>query len=88
MKPVLITTKNRGIYYGYLLHDQGPVACTLTRARVVATWDCGHEGFLALAVRGPRGRAEVSPQCEELTIYDIDTVALVTDAAAEEWDNA
>lgn len=88
MTPVLVTTKNRGIYYGYLVVDKGPVAVTLAQARVVADWDCGQKGFLALAVYGPRGLANVSPACTELTIYDIDTVALVNPEAVEEWDNA
>lgn len=88
MTPVLVTTKNRGIYYGYMVIDKGPAAVTLAQARVVAEWDCGQEGFLALATKGPRDRAHVSPPCVELTIYDIDTVALVSTEAVEEWDNA
>jgi hypothetical protein len=88
MTPVLITTTNRGVYFGHLVENNAPASVTLERARVCASWDCDEEGYLVMAVRGPRGVAQVSPACERLTVYGVATIAECSPEATEEWDAA
>lgn len=87
MTAVLITTDNRGVYFGRVLDDSKcPEAIVLADARVCVTWDTGHRGFLYLAVEGPKDVADVSPAVGRLTVYGIATIAECTPAAAEAWD--
>lgn len=86
MQAVLITTNNRGIYFGYLAKDNGAESVVLEQARVVVSWDTEHKGFLYLATHGPEEVAEVSPACERMTVYGIATMADCSPAATEAWD--
>lgn len=88
MKPVLVTTNNRGIYYGYLADGFGSDWIVLDRARVCVSWDTGSRGFLHLAVEGPVGVADVSPAVGRLTVYGVATVAECSPRAAKAWDEA
>lgn len=88
MTPVLITTENRGVYYGHLAEDHAPAYVILERARVCVSWDTGHRGFLYMAVEGPAGVAEVSPAVGRLTVYGVATLAECSDRAAKVWDEA
>lgn len=86
MIPVLITTNNRGIYYGYLTENNAPDMVRLEKARVCVQWDAGNEGFLVMAVRGPQGVAEVSLAVGSLEVYGVATIAHCSPEAAEAWD--
>lgn len=88
MTPVLITTENRGVYFGYLDEDRAPAHVVLERARVCVSWDTGHRGFLHLAVEGPQGVADVSPAVGRLTVYGVATLAECSERAAKAWDEA
>ena len=87
MTPVLITTDNRGVYFGHLLENKAPEMVRLARARVVVQWDTP-QGFLYMAVKGPQGVAEVSPAVGDLEVYGVAAVAVCSPEAAEAWDNA
>jgi len=87
MTPVLITTNNRGVYYGYLVENKAPDMVRLDKARVVVQWDTP-KGFLHMAVEGPEGVAEVSPAVGSMEVYGVATIADCTKEAAEAWDAA
>lgn len=55
MKPVLVTTEFRGVFFGYVKTDKKlPEEITLTNAKNCIYWsDCG--GFMGLASQGPGG---------------------------------
>ena len=87
--PVLVTTERGGVYFGYMADDTpAPVRLDLTDARVVVRWDTGGLGFLALAVQGPGGMADISPAAPSITLYGIASIAVCTPAAATDFDNA
>lgn len=88
MKPVLISTDNRGIYYGYLVENKAPSHVVLEKARVCVAWDTGEKGYLYLATEGPEGVATVSPACGRVEVYGVGTIADCTERAAEAWDAA
>ena len=89
MKPVLVTTNYRGVFFGFM--DDGgklPKEVTLKNVRNCIYWssDCG--GFLGLAANGPNKECRIGTKVPELTLYDITSVSPVTDKAAKAWEKA
>lgn len=85
-RPVLVTTKHRGVFFGYATDTNGETI-TLKRARCCVKW-VGTRGFLGLTTDGPNKDCRVGPAAEELQLRDITSVALCTPAAATAWDAA
>lgn len=88
MKPLLITTKHRGVFFGYVNGEANklPNEITIKNVRNCIYWsaDCG--GFLGLAANGPTKDCRIGTLAPELTLYDITSVSPVTDKAAKAWD--
>lgn len=82
---VLVTTNNRGVYFGKLVENEGPEYVVLEHARCCVRWDCEDDGFLYLAHKGPAGVAQVSPAVESLVVFGVATLALCTAEAVEGW---
>jgi hypothetical protein len=61
MKPVLVTTEFRGVFFGFVDGgaDKLPGEITLKNARNCIYWsaDCG--GFLGLAAKGPTEQCKI-----------------------------
>lgn len=91
MKPVLVTTKYRGVFFGYA-NEAGskklPEEITLENVRNCIYWsaDCG--GFLGLATTGPTKDCRIGAKVGKITLYAITSVTPVTDQAAKVWDGA
>lgn len=86
--PVLVTTEHRGVFSG--LYDGDPADAdkaklTLTEARMCVRWSDQMRGLPGLAKMGPDGECRISPAVDELTIFDVTAVALLTDQAWERW---
>jgi hypothetical protein len=88
MKPVLVTTKHRGVFFGYLNGDADKETLTLTNARNCIYWSNNVKGFLGLAVTGPLGGCRVGPAVESLTLYDMTSVVYCTEGAVKAWESA
>jgi hypothetical protein len=89
MEPVLVTTTNRGVFFGYLAtpaDDASPAHITLKNARNAVYWDTATKGFLALAVEGPSAACKVGPAVPELTLQGVSSVAVCTPEAAVAWE--
>ena len=89
MKPVLVTTQFRGVFFGYVVSDKKlPAEITIQNARNCIYWssDCG--GFMGLAANGPTKDCRIGTQIPEITLYSITSVSPVTDKAAEAWGKA
>lgn len=88
-KAVLITTKYRGVFFGYVKADEKlPGEITVTGARNCIYWsaDCG--GFLGLAAKGPTKNCRIGTRVDELTLYEVTSVTPVSDDAAQAWEKA
>lgn len=83
--PVLVTTVNRGVYFGYLVDDMCPDQVTLTDARCAVSWE-NMRGHLDLAVRGPNDECRVTPACLNITLYGITGIATCTPEAVAAWE--
>ena len=89
MKPVLVTTEFRGVFFGYIKNDKKlPNEISLTNARNCIYWssDCG--GFLGLASKGVTSGCRIGAKIKEITLYKITSVTAVEKKAVESWEKA
>ena len=90
MKPVLVTTEFRGVFFGYMNGEAKklPAEVTLKNVRNCLYWaaDCG--GFLGLAANGPTKGCKIGTLAPELTLYRVTSISPVTDKAAEAWEKS
>jgi hypothetical protein len=85
-RAVLVTTKHRGVFFGYATDTSGETIA-LRRARNCIYWPAENKGFLGLAAMGPLKGAKIGPAAD-IELRDITCVALVSDAAVKEWEAA
>jgi len=90
MSAVLVTTDNRGVFFGYLepSDDAAPDTVRLTNARNCVMWDRMTKGYLGLAATGPTDNCRVGPEVPVLKLYGITSVSEVTPAAVAAWEAA
>ena len=87
MKPVLVTTEFRGIFFGYAKDMKKlPAEITLKNARNCLYWSSECNGFLGLASDGPNKECKIGAKVPKLTIYKITSVSPTTKKAAKKWD--
>jgi hypothetical protein len=85
-RAVLVTTKHRGVFFGYATKTDGETI-NLRAARNCIYWPAENKGFLGLANMGPIVGARVGPAAD-IELRDITCVAECTPAAAEAWETA
>lgn len=84
-RAVLVTTKHRGVFFGYTSDTSGEII-KLRDARCCIQWR-GIKGFLALTSEGPGGQCRIGPAAD-LEIREITSVAACTPVAVEAWEKA
>lgn len=85
MKPVLVTTEFRGVFFGYVKDEKKlPAEITLTNARNCIYWSSG-KGFLGLASFGPTPSCKIGAEIKEITLYKITSVTPVEEKAVDAW---
>lgn len=89
MKPVLVTTEHRGVFFGMVKSDERlPAEITLAKARNCIYWSADVGGFLGLAAVGPNKSCRIGKQVDELRIFKVTSVTPVSEAAARAWEQA
>ena len=86
LKPVLVTTVHRGVFFGYTDNWEGD-RIKLERARLVVYWDASCKGFMGLAANGPGPKCRIGPSAT-ITVRDITAVAEVTPEAVTNFELA
>lgn len=88
MKPVLVTTEFRGVFFGYLDGEPNalPEKVTLKNARNCVYWSSDTKGFLGLASTGPTTNCRIGPEVPEITLYKVTSITDCTPAAQEQWE--
>lgn len=87
-KAVLVTTKHRAIFFGYLKDDKkSPAELILTGARCAMYWE-KTGGFLGLATTGPNTGCRIGARVDELKLYEITSVTPVSAEAEKAWEKA
>ena len=87
-RAVLVTTAHRGVFFGRLVGEPSKEKVLLTDARNCVYWDTGTRGFLGLASEGPGKGCKVGPAAVEITLWDITSVVVCSDAAIAAWESA
>lgn len=84
-RAVLVTTANRGVFFGYAVDTDGDTI-KLRAARNCIQWR-GLRGFLGLASEGPTNQCRIGPAAD-IEVRNITLVAECTAAAVEAWERA
>lgn len=82
-KYVLVTTLHRGVFFGKLVSESKESA-VLKEVRCAIKFGT-RGGFLELANKGPNHNSRIGDQVEQIKLYDITSVTLVTETALEAW---
>lgn len=83
-RAVLVTTKHRGVFFGYATETSGE-AIQLRRGRNCVYWSKGVRGFMGLASHGPTTSCRIGPPAD-IELRDITSVVTVTEEAVERWE--
>jgi hypothetical protein len=86
LKPVIVTTKHRGVFFGYSDDVEGDVI-KLTRARCCVMWSADVKGFMGLGSSGPTKNCKIGPAAD-IALRDITAVIDVTPEAVKAWEKA
>ena len=84
-RPVIVTTKHRGVFFGYASDTRGEVI-DLTGAKMAIYWGT-MRGLHQLAETGPTSSSKISAPAD-VQLRDVTAVFEVTPAAAEVWGKA
>lgn len=88
MKPVLVTTENRGVFFGYLETEptELPAKITLKNMRNCISWQSSIHGVFGLASSGPDKNCRIGPKVPSATLYKITCTVDCTPEATEKWE--
>lgn len=90
LKPVLVTTSHRGVFFGYLPNDADRAGGVLHLQNARCAIRFGTSGgFLELASRGPTSRSKVGARAPGVvTLQGVTSVSDVSEDAAAAWEAA
>ena len=83
---VMVTTKHRGVFFGYADKIPSGKTITLERARMAVYWSQDMGGILGLASKGPSASCKIGPSVREILLQDVTSCTKVSDAAAAKWE--
>jgi len=90
LRPVLVTTEHRGVFFGYADPDMDLTKAktiALARARNCIYWPAETRGFLGLAATGPTNGARIGPAAD-IVLRDATCIATVEPGAVAAWESA
>ena len=82
---VVVTTAQRGVFFGELAEDDGETV-TLVNARNCVYWAVETRGFLGLAAHGPKGACRIGPAAPKIVLMGVTCVASCSDEAIKAWE--
>lgn len=87
-RSVVVTTENRGVFFGYLSEEPQklPNEITLEQARMCIYWSSDVRGVLGLAATGPNKACRITYAVPQLTAYKITAIIDCTPEAQENWE--
>ncbi len=87
LRPVLVTTEFRGVFFGYADDTSGD-NITLANARNCIYWPSTNGGFGGLASEGPAKGSRIGARVDKIDLRKITSVAEVADDAVKAWESA
>jgi len=90
MKPVMVTTLHRGVFFGYTNEavDIGRDTIVLERARNAVDWTADIRGVFGLAASGPSASCRIGPAVPVLHLRNVTSISEVSPEAAKRWETA
>jgi len=90
MKPIIVCTEYRGIFFGYVSEDTDLFSSTITleNCRNCIRFDASIKGFGGLASTGPNKECRIGPAMPWFQARKVTAVIGVTSEAVEAWENA
>lgn len=86
-RAVMVTTKHRGVFFGYLDGEPEQDSIELSKARMCVYWSADVKGVLGLASGGPSDGCRVTHALTEpVTLYDVTGVFGVSEDAVQRWE--
>jgi hypothetical protein len=86
LRPVIITTAHRGVFFGYATNTDGDTI-KLKDARLCVYWSADLKGFMGLASTGPTAKCRIGPRAD-VECRNVTAVIEVTDEASKAWESA
>lgn len=84
MRPVIITTEYRGVFFGFADDTSGDTVI-LKNARNAIYWSTATGGFMGLASDGPAAGSRIGKQVDQIELRKVTSVIEVSDAAVVAW---
>ena len=85
LRPVLVTTRGCGIFFGYTADING-FSINLGRARAYVDGACVG-GFTDLATNGPRVGAQIGERISRVYLREVTSIIAIEPAAVEIWES-
>lgn len=79
--PLVVTTKHRGVFFGYAENKTDGDKIRLEQARMCVRWQ-GTKGVVGLAAQGPNKNCRISPAIPAITVSDVTSVMECSQEAA------
>jgi hypothetical protein len=86
LRPVIITTAHRGVFFGYATNTDGDTI-KLKDARLCVYWSDDLKGFMGLASTGPTSKCRIGPRAD-IQCRNITAVLEVNPEAVKAWEDA
>lgn len=85
-RPVVVTTKHRGVFVGYTTDTDKADPITLTDARMVVYYSPGTRSVLGIAAGGVASGSRVSSAVPSITLRDVTAVMGASPEAVKAWE--
>ena len=86
-RAVVVCTKYRGVFFGYLSGPEGAVV-TLTNVRMCVYWDTSVRGVLGLASHGPSEKCRITRPVDSISLRGVTAIMDTTDIAVKAWESS
>ena len=88
-KAVVVTTENRGVFFGYVEDDSKcPSEITLSNVRMCVYWNAEVKGVLGLASSGPNKGCRITHSVPSFKAYKVTGVMECNPQATEAWEKS
>lgn len=88
-KAVVVTTKHRGVFFGYVEDDSKAQAeIDLSDARMCVYWSADVKGVLGLAATGPTKECRITHSVPKMKVYEVTSVIECSSESAKKWEQS
>lgn len=86
LRPVVVTTEFRGVFFGYTSAKKCDALVRLERARMCVYWDSSLHGVLGLASAGPGSKCKIGNCVSSIELRGVTAVIECSAEAVAKWE--